>query len=280
MAHTLEDARRLAEAAKNSTQVFQVGQLGRVNPIYNLAWKFYRSGSIGDLVALRSRSAEKTTWTTPVRDAADQKALNWRTDAAVSLGLPGELGVHQFDVFHWFTGEYPTSVRGSGSIRLHKDGRQVPDTVSTSMRYPDGTQLGWEATIANSFDGSYEQFEGALGTFKLGWTHGWLFKEADSPTQGWEVYANRQSVGNEQGITLIADATQLAAQNKLKDGVGLPESSLWYGLEAFIKSCTEGSEVACTASEGARSLMVALAAAEAVRTGDEVPIDADVLNSL
>ena len=41
-----------------------------------------------------------------------------------------------------------------------------------------------------------------------------MFKEADSPTQGWEVYANRQTFHNDEGITLIADATaaRLAGQ--------------------------------------------------------------------
>jgi hypothetical protein len=34
-----------------------------------------------------------------------------------------------------------------------------------------------------------------------------MFKEADAPTQGWEVYANRQQFHNDEGITLIAGAT-------------------------------------------------------------------------
>jgi hypothetical protein len=49
-----------------------------------------------------------------------------------------------------------------------------------------------------------------------------MFKEADAPTQGWEVYANRQQFHNDEGITLIAGATKLAEQGKLKEGVGLP----------------------------------------------------------
>ena len=40
-----------------------------------------------------------------------------------------------------------------------------------------------------------------------------------------------QQFHDEQGITLIADATKLAAQGKLKEGIGLPHPELYYGLE-------------------------------------------------
>ena len=74
----------------------------------------------------------------------------------------------------------------------------------------------------------------------MAWSHGWMFKEADAPTQGWEVYANRQQFHNDEGITLIADATKLASQGKLKQGVGLPHDSLYYSLFDFLKAISEG----------------------------------------
>jgi hypothetical protein len=104
-----------------------------------------------------------------------------------------------------------------------------------------------------------------------------MFKESDSPTQGWEVYANRQHFHNDEGITLIADATKLASQGKLKEGVGLPNSSLYYALEDFLKSATEGQPVACTAAEGLRTTAVAIVAHQAVRQGGEVAIDPELL---
>ena len=52
-----------------------------------------------------------------VRGSLSKQAIaNWRLDAEVSLGLPGEVGIHQFDAFHWFVGGYPTRVRGGGSV--------------------------------------------------------------------------------------------------------------------------------------------------------------------
>ena len=103
-----------------------------------------------------------------------------------------------------------------------------------------------------------------------------MFKESDAPTQGWEVYANKQQFHNDTGITLIAGATKLAEQGKLKDGVGLPNSSLFYSLEAFIKAAAGQGKVACSAADGARTTIVAILANKALvdGTGAEVKIDA------
>ena len=76
---------------------------------------------------------KKTSLRVPSRSGQDDAALNWKLDPAVSLGLAGEFGTHQFDVFHWYTGKYPTSISGSGSIRLHDDGREIDDTIDCSM---------------------------------------------------------------------------------------------------------------------------------------------------
>jgi hypothetical protein len=112
-----------------------------------------------------------------------------------------------------------------------------------------------------------------MAAIKLVWTFGWMFKEADAPTQGWEVYANRQTFHNDEGITLIADATKLAAQGRLTQGVGLPNTPLYYALESFLKSVSEGAEVVCPVGDALRTTLVAIQAARAVREGAELAID-------
>lgn len=271
-AATLDDARAMTRAARGAKGVLAVGMQGRSNPIYKLARSFVRAGAIGEMGSLRAQMHKKTSGRTPVADASEERALNWALDPAVSLGLVGEYGVQQFDVLHAFLEAYPTKVRARGSIQLHRDGRELPDTVAAELVFPKGQVLAWDATLANSFDGQHEQFCGSMGTVKLAWTAGWLFKEADAPTQGWEVYANRQQFHDEQGITLIADATKLAAQNKLKEGVGLPNPPLYYGLEDFLASALDGAPLVCTAEEGLRALAVGLATLRALESGAEVAI--------
>lgn len=273
LASMIEDCRAIVRAARKATTLFQTGLQGRSNPIYKLAWTFVRSGSIRDVVSMRGQNFRKTSWRTRASDPAREKRLNWRLDPDFSIGLMGELGTQQFDVFHYFRKQYPVSVRGHGSIRLYKDGRQVPDTCSCELRFADDTVLQYQVTLANSYEDTHELFFGTMGTVKLTWTHGWLFKEADAPTQGWEVYANRQRFHNEEGITLIADATQLASQGKLKEGVGLPNNSLFYAIEDFLRSIDEGKPPACSAEEGLRATAVGILANRAVMSGNEIKID-------
>lgn len=276
LASTLEDSSTIAAAARTSEKVFAVGFLARSNPIYKLARSFYRSGSLRDTVSMRAQSSEKTSWRSSAPDAEREKALNWRLDPALSLGLAGETGAHQFDAYHWFLGKYPVAVRGAGSVRVHKDGREVADTAFCDLTFEDGLRLAWQSTLGNSYDGRYEVYCGSMASLKLAWTAGWMFKEADSPTQGWEVYANRQTFHNDQGITLIADATKLAAQGKLEEGVGLPNPPVHYGLADFVEACTKGGEVACSADEGHRSTVVGIQCARAVVEGTEVAIDPEL----
>ena len=272
LATTIEDARAIVSAAKNSRATFVTGMLGRVNPIYNLAYKFWRTGSIRTAAALRAQYHKKTSLRTPVRNPADEQALNWKLDPEVSLGLAGEFGTHQFDVYNWFLGEYPTAVSGSGRIALHDDGREMPDSELLRLEFPSGLVLDYSATLANSYENDFELLNGTMGSIKLAWSWGWLFKEADAPTQGWEVYANRQQFHNEEGITLIADATKLAAQDKLKEGVGLPEPPLYYGIENFL-AAVDGGEVACSAEEGLKAAVIAMHARKAITTAARVEID-------
>jgi len=279
LAHTVDSCRNMAAAARGAKGIFQTGMQGRSNPSYGLARSFFRSGSIRDLVAVRAQYAKKTSWRTPANDAARAKALNWRLDPELSTGLVGEIGTHQLDVMHWFTGKYPTAVTGSGGVMSWDDGRTVPDTVHCTLEYPGGVMLSYSATLANSYEGQYELFHGNMGSIKLAWTHGWLFKEADAPTQGWEVYANRQQFHNDEGITLIADATKLASQGKLKEGVGLPNSSLYYALEDFLKSVTEEKPVVCTAGEGLRAAVIGIQANRAITSGKRVVIEESMLET-
>ena len=120
-----------------------------------------------------------------------------------------------------------------------------------------------------------ETVNGTNGSFRLAWTHGWMFKEADAPTLGWEVYALRQQFHSDEGIILIADATKLAAQGQLKAGVGLPYTPLYYALADFLRSVAFPTvPVPCTAEDGLRGTLVGIAVNEAVVRGGTVEIRA------
>jgi predicted dehydrogenase len=272
LAHTVEDCRAIAAAAGGRKKVFAVGFEGRSNPVYKLARTFFKSDAVRDFVEAEAQCFKKESWRFPApagSDAAREKQENWRLDSDVSLGLAGEWGAQQFDVVHWYTGKWPRTVFGAGSVRGGDEGRTVADTAMCSFGFEAGSRFMWNASTANSYGGKFEVLRGTNAAVKLAWSHGWMFKEADAPTQGWEVYANRQQFFNDEGITLIADATKLASQGALKEGVGLPNKPLFYALEDFVRAIAEEKQPACDAA--------AILANRAVVKGGVVEIDSAML---
>ena len=67
------------------------------------------------------------------------------------------------------------------------------------------------------------------------------------------------------------------AFRRRQDGVGLPQSPLYYALEDFLKSAIEGQPVVCGAEEGMRATIVGILANRAVRDGETIAIDPDSL---
>ncbi len=271
IASTVDDCEAMAAAAAGAKTVCQAGFYGRSNPTYRRAQPLVRTELRG-LVSMTGQWHRKTSWRFPASAGETDADANWRLDPAVSTGLAGEVGAQQFDVYQWCRGSAPVRVSGRGGIRHHKDGRTVADTIELDLTWADDVTLRYNATLANSYGGQYEVINGVNGSVRLAWTHGWLFKEPDAPTQGWEVYATRQQILDEEAIVLIANATQLAAQGQLQEGVGLPHPSLYYALMDFFKSVTDGSPVACSMRDGANASIVGILANQAVVTGKEVAI--------
>jgi predicted dehydrogenase len=277
MASSLEDLQALAAASRTAKVIFQIGHQVRSNPVYQLARSFVRAGNIRDVILARARSHQKASWRVAVQDPAEDRNLNWRLYADTSTGLPGEMGSHQFDMMSWFLNQYPLQVQGHGSVLVHDDGREVADTVNCQLQFPGEVWFTFEGTLGNSFQGTHEQLIGTMGSIRMAGTHGWMFKESDAPTQGWEVYASRQKFHNEEGITLIADATKLAKQGKLTEGIGLPNPPLHYAVEDFLKSILEQKNVVCTAADGLRAGVVGLLCHQAVSDGKPRTVDPELL---
>lgn len=235
MAHTVDDARAMGEAANNaSDQIFQVGLHLRTEPQYRSVFQFVRSGAIGDTVMGRAQWHSKESWRRASPNREREMAQNWRLDSALSLGLVGEVGLQQIDAMNWMMGGLPTSVTGFGSTLLWNDGRDVPDTVQAVFGYPGGQNLSFNATLASSFDADYETIYGSFSTIMLRDQKGWMFKEVDAPMLGWEVYARKDKFYKETGVALVANATKLDAlgQDPTADDPNL-KSPLWHGLKSF-----------------------------------------------
>lgn len=240
MATTLEDAVAIAKAARENPKVhFQVGLQDRADrQIYSLA-NFMRSGVLGKPLKARQQFHKKQSWRLPSPNAEREKAINWRLDRSLSTGLVGELGIHAIDIATWYFNARPIAVTGFGSLIQWKDGRDVPDSVHLLFEYPGGVVLHYEATLGNSFEAEMGVFYGTDCAIMMRDRRAWMFKEADAPLLGWEVYARKDAFYKESGLVLGAGNTKQETQSKkgtVADAQVDEKSQLQYAFEAFLKN--------------------------------------------
>ncbi len=235
LAGSIEDAKAIALAAKNSPKVvFQSGLQNRSHPHRTFLLKFLRAGASGRPVMARAQWHKKKSWALNAANPEREKEINWRLRKETSTGLIGEIGIHQLDLVSWFWKARPAAVTGFGSIVSNNDGRDVADTVQANFEFPEGANFLYDATLANSFDSDYEMLYGTDAAVMMRGGKAWMFKEVDSPLLGWEVYARKDAFFGETGIVLAAGATnQKSLGNKPVSADPFPEPPIYYALEAF-----------------------------------------------
>lgn len=276
LATVIEDAKAIAQAGAAAKTIFQAGLQYRANKMHNHAVGFL--GDMGKPIGARAQWRRKMSWRAAAPTPERERDLSWRIFKASSSGLPGEVGIHEFDVISWYLKELPVAVTGFGNPKP-KDGMEVPDTVECVLEYPSGVRLAFDATICNSFDGSFEMIMGPAFAMLIRDQRGWMFKETDSPLLGWEVYARKDKFGDSTGIALVADATKLMSQGKEpgKVGADVSKSALYQSAGAFITSARTGAKPAAGAEIGYQATVIATMAHEACLSGTRVEIPAEKL---
>ncbi len=229
-------ARRLGDEASRRELVLQVGFWRRFSPPWRVAWKMVRGGSIGRPVMLRF-----SQW-----DAAAPPPEF--CDPEVSGGLAVDCGIHEFDLAQWLTGDAVTAVRAWGLPTVDPGVEAVGDLDGlVAVLELDG---GAVATVDLS---RHARYGDDVRTEILG-SEGALFVDV--------LPAGRIRLGTASGMT---EPTE-----------GRCDDALAAGLAAQIRafaSAVRGRHVRLPGAEAsARATEIALAVAEATRSGDRVEV--------
>ncbi len=270
LAHTIEDARAIAQAAAaRPDQIFQCGLLYRTEPQYRSVFGFVRSGALGRPAMTRSQWHYKDSWRRTSSSTQRANDLNWRLDDNLSLGLIGEVGIQQIDTTIWMLGDLPTSVSGFGTVAFWKDGRDVADTVQSILKFPGGEHMMYDATLVSGFDAMYDLLYGSDSTIILRDNKAWMFKEVDAPQLGWEVYARKDRFYKETGIALLANATKLEAlgQDPTADDPNA-KAPIWHAIKAFADNYNYGPfEPVVNYQMAYEATVIAIKSNEAIKEG-------------
>lgn len=285
MAYSIEEAKRMARAARDARRVLQIGHQRRSDIMYHHAWELANVRKIcGPITHVRAQWNRNGSWRRPVPKDTNDRHWNWRLYKESSQGLMAELATHQIHAVNWFLGSAPTAVVGMGGIDYWKDGRTVLDNVMAIFEYPGGVRLNYTSLTTNQFDGFYEQFMGKEGTLVISEekaTPTAYYREPGASPEEWmKSAANPASKGkhNELALKLDPEATKKLSQTGVKvgektlSGAVKGKSSVLLEMEDFFNSIRTGAPVSCDWRQGLAACVAAIRANEAIAKGTRVEI--------
>jgi predicted dehydrogenase len=197
LAETMEDARAVLKAVKDSKQIVQIGSQRRSGANYLAAYNFINSGKFGPIVMVEltwnvnqpgrwrrpnlvaQLKEEDTDWkryliNRPYEKFDPRHYLEFRLFWPYSSGIPGQWMCHQIDTVHWFSGfPHPRSVAVNGGIYVWKDGRKNADTLTAAFDYgplndmSSGFQVVFTSRQTNSAGDVKEIYYSNGGTLNL-----------------------------------------------------------------------------------------------------------------
>jgi predicted dehydrogenase len=77
----------------------------------------------------------------------------------------------------------PTAAYMTGGVFSEKDGREVPDTISVTLDYPNDLVVSWQSTFSNSRFGLGVRILGSAGTIE--WLAGTTDMVSGKSVSGW-----------------------------------------------------------------------------------------------
>ncbi|MFC1635449.1 Gfo/Idh/MocA family oxidoreductase [Planctomycetota bacterium] len=210
MSNTLEGAKKMAEAAKETGKLLQIGHQRRSNPRYRHCYDKLIDGAklLGKITTIngqwnRSKAACEDLGfpkNAPIPQAelekygftSMQQFRNWRWYKGLGGGPIVDLGSHQIDIYSWFLGANPTAVMASGGVDYWK-GHDWYDHVLVIYEYKVGDQTVrafYQTITTNSSNGYFETFMGDEGTLVISEAagRGTVYREAWKPATDWEKW--------------------------------------------------------------------------------------------
>jgi predicted dehydrogenase len=290
MSNTLEGARRMVQAAKETGKLLQIGHQRRSNPRYLHCYnKLIKSAKIlGRITTIngqwnRSKAAcEDLGWPKkyPVEQAELEKYgfksmeqfRNWRWYKGLGGGPIVDLGSHQIDIYGWFLEANPKSIIASGGTDYWK-GHEWYDSVMAIYEYEtkEGVVRAFYQTITtNSNQGYYESFLGDEGTLSISESasRGSVYREPGAPD--WDKWVKMDYISEppkkeekaETGAVLDVRETVPVAQYGIPVTMDKPYHQPH--LENFFDAVRGKAKLNCPAEIGYETAVTVLKVNEAV----------------
>ena len=213
MSNTLESARSMVAAARETGKLLQIGHQRRSNPRYLHCYDklLNEAKLLGRIVTVNGQwnRAVAADLGAPDRYVIPQARLkqyrfkdmhqfrNWRWYKGLGGGPIVDLGSHQIDIYTWFLGANPTHVMASGGLLYHDPKtHEWYDTVMAVYDFetPQGpVKAYYQTQTTNGSQGYFENFMGDQGTLLISESEvnyaGQLYRDPNAPA--WDAWIQK-----------------------------------------------------------------------------------------
>ncbi|MFC1555911.1 Gfo/Idh/MocA family protein [candidate division KSB1 bacterium] len=292
MSNSLEQAKQMVYAARETGKLLQIGHQRRSNPRYlhcydKLIKEARILGRITTINAQWNRSVQPDLgW--PKKYAVPPAVLkqfgyesmeqfrNWRWYRDLGGGPIVDLGSHQIDIFSWFLDSMPVSVMASGGTDYYeKKSHEWYDTVMAVYEFQteEGIVRAFYQTLTtNSNQGYYESFMGDQGTLLISESagRGGLYREQSAPMwTKWEdlgyVRAPEEETGPIESVILDVRETIAPPQHEIPVEFNDPYHKPH--LENFFNALRGNESLNCPPEVGYETAVAVLKVNQAVEAG-------------
>ena len=295
MSNTLEGARKMVQAAKETGKLLQIGHQRRSNPRYLHCYEklLKEAGILGRITTINgqwNRSVQPPRGYPP-KAVIDEATLNkygfksmeqfrnWRWYKGLGGGPIVDLGSHQIDIYNWFLGTVPKSVVASGGTDYYdKKNHEWYDNVMAVYTYdtPKGVVRAYYQTITtNSCQGYYETFMGDQGTLVISeaGSRGQAYREQAAPDwakwvkQGYLLAPPEKKKEEKSETGALVDVRESSTPEEYKLPVEFKDLYHKPHLENFFNAVRGKCKLNCPAEVGYETAATVLKVNDAVEAG-------------
>jgi predicted dehydrogenase len=293
MSNTLEGARSMVLAARETGKLLQIGHQRRSHPRYRHCQEklLQEARLLGRIVTVNGQWNRAVSpdlgWPERYAIPADrlkrygfdsmEQFRNWRWYKGKGGGPIVDLGSHQIDIFNWFLGANPSHVTASGGTDYHDPAtHQWYDTVMAIYEYEtkEGKARAYYQTqTTNGSQGYFENFMGDQGTLVISESEanspGLLYRDPNaSPWDEWirkgYVTAPRLQERDQEDEPAVLDVRESVSPDQHRVPVTLRDPYHQPHLQNFFDSIRGTAKLHCPPEVGYETAVTVLKVNEAI----------------
>jgi predicted dehydrogenase len=293
MSNTLEGARSMVLAARETGKLLQIGHQRRSHPRYLHCYQklLGEAKILGRIVTVNGQWNRAVSpdlgWPERYAIPADrlkkygfksmEQFRNWRWYKGLGGGPIVDLGSHQIDIYNWFLGANPSHVMASGGLDYHDPKtHEWYDTVMAVYEYQTAAgpvRAYYQTQTTNGSQGYFENFMGDQGTLVLSESEanypGSLYRDPNAPA--WDEWVQKGYVSapkiqevKERDEEAVLDVRESVSPDEHRVPVVLRDPYHQPHLQNFFDAVRGEAKLHCPAEVGYESAVTVLKVNEAI----------------